>query len=78
MKKLSTIMGLSFLITLFTIAAIPKKAEAQGFNYETTQTVTWNSISKFCIVATCTRTHGSDCTMPGSKTRVCIDTQILF
>ena len=74
-KHLSLLLFLVvFLCSMFTT----QKIEAQGFNYQTTNTAEWVSTSKLCIVATCTTTSGSDCTMPGSKTRICIDFTIFF
>lgn len=49
-----------------------EESEAQGFNYESVQSITVNGL-KVCVVTTCTTTNGSDCTTPGAKSRTCVD-----
>ena len=48
-----------------------EESEAQGFNYESVQSITVNGL-KVCVVTTCTTTNGSGCTTPGAKSRTCV------
>lgn len=48
-----------------------EESEAQGFNYESVQTMSVHGL-KVCFVTSCTNTNGSDCTTPGAKSRTCV------
>tara|TARA_B110000967_G_C18855411_1_gene546960 strand:- start:1580 stop:1813 length:234 start_codon:yes stop_codon:yes gene_type:complete len=72
MKKRILFIGLMTLGLVSINFNSVEESEAQGFNYESVQTMSLHGL-KVCFVTKCTNTNGSDCTTPGAKSRVCID-----